>query len=146
MTVRCAGWEGPSQLAHRTVTYRQHYTRWCTNTIRPPDDEQRVARNMYRIIIINVLHNAIVHQVGHLPTEHSVRYAAIIASGGAHIFQKSSGHPKYLGTATVTWGEFHTEDPQILGPTSQNLVAGTRGGGATWRQRFVHPWLVCSFL
>ena len=43
------------------------YTRCCINTIRPPDDEHSVARNMQRIIIINVLRNVIVHQVGHLP-------------------------------------------------------------------------------
>ena len=36
----------------------------CTCT---PDDEHSVARNMYRITIINVLYNVIVHQVGHLP-------------------------------------------------------------------------------
>jgi len=53
--------------AHRTVTYREYYTRCCINTIWPPDDEHRAARNMYRIIIINVLYNVIVHQVGHLP-------------------------------------------------------------------------------
>ena len=40
--------------------------RCCINTIQPPDDEHRVARNMYRIIIINVLYNIFVHQVGHL--------------------------------------------------------------------------------
>jgi len=32
--------------AHRTVTYRECYTRCCINTILPPDDEHRVARNM----------------------------------------------------------------------------------------------------
>jgi len=37
------------------------------NTIWPPDDEHGVARNMYRIIIINALYNVLVHQVGHLP-------------------------------------------------------------------------------
>jgi hypothetical protein len=34
------------------------------NTISPPDDEHRVVRNMYRIIIINVLHNVTVNQAG----------------------------------------------------------------------------------
>ena len=43
------------------------YTRCCINTIRPPDDEHRVVRNMQRIIIINVLCNIIVHKVGYLP-------------------------------------------------------------------------------
>jgi len=68
VTVWCAGWEGTvaSQPAHRTVTYREYYTRCCIDTIRPPDNEHRVARNMYRIILINVLYNVIVHQVGHL--------------------------------------------------------------------------------
>ena len=94
--VRCAGWEGigtspvcrlrriwnhagvqvekelepvPSQPAPRTITYREYYTRFCINTIWPPDDEHRVARNMQRIIIIkNVLYNVIVHPVGHLPS------------------------------------------------------------------------------
>jgi hypothetical protein len=45
----------------------EYYTRCCINTIWLPDDEHRVARNMYRIIILNVLYNVIVHQVGHLP-------------------------------------------------------------------------------
>jgi len=52
----------------RTVTYREYDTRCCINTIWRPDDEHRVARTMYRIIIINVSYNVIVHQVGHLPT------------------------------------------------------------------------------
>ena len=40
--------------------------RCCINTVGPPD-EHRVARNMYRIITINVLYNVIVHHVDHLP-------------------------------------------------------------------------------
>jgi len=43
--VRCAGSEAPSQPARRTVSYREHYIRCCINTVRPPDDEQSVARN-----------------------------------------------------------------------------------------------------
>jgi len=35
-----------SQPAHRKVTYTEYYTRRCINTIRPPDDEHSVARNM----------------------------------------------------------------------------------------------------
>ena len=58
--------ELPSQPAHWTVTYREYYTGCCNNTICPQDDEHRVARNMLRIIIINVLYNVIVHQVGRL--------------------------------------------------------------------------------
>ena len=34
------------QPALRTVTCREYYTRCCINTIWPPDDEQRVARNI----------------------------------------------------------------------------------------------------
>ena len=37
-------------------------------SIWPPDDEHRVARNMQRVIIINVIY--IVHQVDHLPREY----------------------------------------------------------------------------
>ena len=44
-----------------------HLPKCCINTNRPPDDEHNVARNMHRIIIINILYNVIVHQVGHLP-------------------------------------------------------------------------------
>ena len=46
----------------RSVACRQH-------SYPAQPDEDRVARNMYRIIIIikNVLYNVIVHQVGHLP-------------------------------------------------------------------------------
>ena len=36
---------GGRQPPHRTVTYREYYTRCCFNTIRPPDDEHSVARN-----------------------------------------------------------------------------------------------------
>ena len=43
---RSEGTAVPSQTAHRTVTYRDYYTRCCINKIRPPDDEHRVARNM----------------------------------------------------------------------------------------------------
>ena len=48
VTVRCVVLQGtvPSQPAHRNITYREHYTRCCINTIRPPDDKHTVARNM----------------------------------------------------------------------------------------------------
>jgi len=36
----------PSQAAHRTVTYREYYTRCYINTIWLPDDESRVDWNM----------------------------------------------------------------------------------------------------
>jgi hypothetical protein len=47
-------------------------------------------------------------------------------------FQKSSSHLKILGARNVTWSKFHTDDPQILGATVQNLVVR-----ATWRPGFV---------
>jgi len=36
----------PFQPAHLTVTYREYYTRCCTNTVLPPHDEHRIARNI----------------------------------------------------------------------------------------------------
>ena len=46
-----------------------------------------------------------------------------IKTRGAQISQKTSSHLKILGVRRVTWSMFHTEDPQILGTTKQNLVA-----------------------
>jgi len=43
-----------------------------------------------------------------------------IKSWGAHIFQKSRGHQKVLGTRRVTCSKFHTEIPQILSATMHN--------------------------
>jgi hypothetical protein len=37
------------------------------------------------------------------------------------IFQKSRSHLKILGARRVKWSKFHTEKPQILGVTVQNL-------------------------
>ena len=42
--------------------------------------------------------------------------------GGAQSFQKSRSHLKVFGARRVTLSMFHSEDPQILGTTSQNLV------------------------
>ena len=36
----------PSQPAHRTVTYREYYTRCCINSIWPPDDEQSCSKHV----------------------------------------------------------------------------------------------------
>jgi len=41
---------------------------------------------------------------------------------GAQILQKSRSHLKILGTRRVTCSKSHTEDPQTLGATVQNLV------------------------
>ena len=46
-----------SNLDHSIIS--EYYTKCSINTICPPDDEHRVARNMKRIIIINVLYNVI---------------------------------------------------------------------------------------
>jgi hypothetical protein len=54
---------------------------------------------------------------------------------GAQIFQKSGCHQKVLGTRRVIRSTFHSEHPQILGTTVQNLVATV-----TWRLGFVHPY------
>ena len=43
---RLRNWSVPPQPARRTVTYKEYYTRYFINTIRPPDDEHSVARKM----------------------------------------------------------------------------------------------------
>jgi len=48
---------------------------------------------------------------------------------GTQIFQKCRNHLKTLWT----WIKFHTQDPQILGTTVQNLVTCM-----TWHLGFVH--------
>ena len=40
----------------------------------------------------------------------------------AQILQKFRSHLKIMGTRKVTWSKCHTESPQILGPTEQNLL------------------------
>ena len=50
-----------------------------------------------------------------------------------NFFPKRKSHLKTLGARKVTW--FHTEDPEVLGTTVQNLVLL-----AIWRPGFVHPW------
>ena len=42
---------------------------------------------------------------------------------GSRILQKPRSHLKILGTRRVTWNQFHTENPQILGATLLSLVA-----------------------
>jgi hypothetical protein len=49
------------------------------------------------------------------------------------IFQKCRSHLKILGASRMTRSKFHTEDPQILGVTVENLV--TR---ATWCTELVY--------
>jgi len=52
---------------------------------------------------------------------------------GAQILQKFRSHHRIVGASGVTCSKSHTENPQILGTTVQNLVAQ-----ATWRQVYVH--------
>jgi hypothetical protein len=52
----------------------------------------------------------------------------------AQSFQTSSSQLKTAGARRVTGSKLHTEDPQILGATAQNVVAT-----ATWHPGFVHP-------
>ena len=50
-------------------------------------------------------------------------YIDLMDSRGVQIFQKFGSHLKILGVRWVTWSKFHTKQPQILGATTQNLVA-----------------------
>ena len=55
--------------------------------------------------------------------------------------KKSRRFLKILEAIRTTRRKSHTEDPQILGATVQNLVAL-----ATWHQEFVHPWTMLKEL
>jgi hypothetical protein len=54
---------------------------------------------------------------------------------GCTAFENSTNHLKILGTRKVTWGKFHTEQPQTLGATVQNTVVQT-----PCRPGFVYYW------
>jgi hypothetical protein len=56
------------------------------------------------------------------------RYHPSSELGGPQLFQKSVSDIKILGDRKLTWSKFHSEAPQILGATVQNLV-----DRATWR-------------
>jgi hypothetical protein len=61
----------------------------------------------------------------------------IYLTPSVHKFAKNSRyHLKTEGTRRAPLNKFHTEDPQILLATVQNLVAT-----ATWRPGFVHSWI-----
>jgi hypothetical protein len=55
---------------------------------------------------------------------------------GAQIFKKPRNRFKILGPRRRTWSKFHTDAPQILGATVQNLVVS-----ATCSLGFGHPCL-----
>jgi hypothetical protein len=50
---------------------------------------------------------------------------------------------KPLGSRRMTWSTYHTERPQILGATAQNIVAMK-----IWLPRFVYPYIrkICHTL
>ena len=52
------------------------------------------------------------------------------------ILRKSSKHGNVLGAIRVTRSKFHTQDPQILGATEQNLLARV-----AWSSEFLHSCL-----
>jgi len=55
---------------------------------------------------------------------------------GCTNFPKTGDNLKILGSTNVTWDKFHTEQPQILDATAQNLNARE-----TSRPRFVQPYV-----
>jgi hypothetical protein len=59
--------------------------------------------------------------------------ALLYETKGLQIFQKSRCHLKILGARRAMRRKFHTENPQILGATVQNLVAR-----ATWPPGLVY--------
>ena len=63
---------------------------------------------------------------------HTLPLNTIIPSRGGQVFQNSRSHLKIFGAKTETGKKLHTEDPQILGATVQNIILW-----ATWCQRYV---------
>lgn len=62
---------------------------------------------------------------------------------GAHIFQIRvyRSRLKILGARRLTWGKFHSEDPQIVGATVKNLFVT-----ASWSPVFMHPCITPSII
>jgi hypothetical protein len=81
-------------------------------------------------------------------------WARHILHRGAQICQQSRSHCKILCTRGVAWSRFHTEDPQILGATVQNLVTQVTWcqglvqahsqWGATGCNIWMHPPEICK--
>jgi hypothetical protein len=61
-------------------------------------------------------------------------------SVNGHTFQNFNNHIKILGARWMTWSNFHTDDPKILGAISQKLVATV-----TWRPKLAYPWSKFSY-
>jgi hypothetical protein len=66
----------------------------------------------------------------------SVEEQSCLQPDGLTILKKSSSYVKIQGARSVIWSMFHTEDPQMLLATVQNVVTQE-----TWRPRFVHVCL-----
>jgi len=58
----------------------------------------------------------------------------VSTSIGTQIFEKYKGHLEILAARRMIWSQSHTEDPEILGATTQNVAAQ-----ATWHPGFFTP-------
>jgi len=67
---------------------------------------------------------------------HPVQRLRMSGAKGAQSFQKFRRNLKILDAGRMTWREFHTEYPQIVGATVHNLVSLP-----IWCPRLVHPWV-----
>jgi len=57
----------------------------------------------------------------------------VSTSIGTNIFEKQKGHLEILAARRTIWSQSHTEDPEILGATTQNVAAQ-----ATWHPGFFY--------
>lgn len=82
------------------------------------------------ILTIILLHVAKIQIWYNLPSK-QIQFSSY--AGAQQNFQKFMSHINIQGARRVTWNKLHTEDTEILGATSQNLVVT-----ATRRPGFVH--------
>ena len=70
---------------------------------------------------------------------HVCMYVCMHEYRSAKIFQKSRNRLKIPGARRMTKSKFHSEEPQILGTTMQNLVTTV-----TWHPAIVHAcmWII----
>jgi hypothetical protein len=94
----------------------------------PPNNCLIVIESSQVINCVNSMHQSLIQL--------TAREEFIAISRDAQIFQKSRRCLKIQGGRRVILSKFHTEDPQILGITTQNSVAWV-----TWCPGFVHPCL-----
>lgn len=74
-----------------------------------------------------------------IPTTKLIHSLSPSVSQGPQIFQKSTNHFNILGFRMMTWSKLGTQDSQIVGANTQNVVATV-----FWRRGFVH--LCCKHL